>query len=338
MAKIVVTGCAGFIGAATSLRLLEEGNEVKGIDNLNDYYSVKLKLARLQKLSTFPNFVFEETDICDRESINMVFSRFNPSIVIHLAAQAGVRFALSNPYLYGDTNLVGFLNVIEKSRESNVSHFVYASSSSVYGLNKCVPFTEDQVTQHPISLYAATKLANESIAHAYAYSFNLRCTGLRFFTVYGPWGRPDMAPMKFANSILRNEPINLFNSGNHIRDFTYIDDIVDGVVGMAFSSREKDSEFNPMDPNPGLSPYPSRLFNIGGNSPVVVTDFLDLLESYLGHKTLRILLPQQIGDVAATHASTSSIQEAIGWSPKTNLETGLFIFADWAKSHPDLLS
>ncbi len=333
-----MTGCAGFIGAATALRLLEEGNDVLGIDNLNDYYSVKLKLARLQKLSAFPNFLFEKTDICDRDGIGFVFSKFNPSIVIHLAAQAGVRFALSNPYLYGDTNLVGFLNVIEKSREHNVSHFVYASSSSVYGLNERVPFTEDQVVQHPISLYAATKLANEAIAHAYAYSFDLRCTGLRFFTVYGPWGRPDMAPMKFANSILRNEPINLYNNGNHIRDFTYIDDIVDGVVGMAFSGRLKDAEFNSMEPNPGLSPYPSRLFNIGGNSPVVITDFLDLLEGYLGQKSSRIMLPHQIGDVAATHASTNSIHDAIGWSAKTSLETGLSKLALWAKSHPDLLS
>ncbi len=338
MAKIIVTGCAGFIGAATSLRLLDEGNDVTGIDNLNSYYSVKLKLARLEKLRRFPNFSFEETDICDRDSLGMVFSKFDSSIVIHLAAQAGVRFALTNPHSYGDTNLVGFLNVIEKAREFNVSHFVYASSSSVYGLNESVPFTEDQVTQHPISLYAATKLANEAIAHAYAYSFDLRCTGLRFFTVYGPWGRPDMAPMKFANSILKNEPINLFNSGNHIRDFTYIDDIVDGVVGIAFSGRETDSEFNPREPNPRLSPYPSRLFNIGGNSPVVIRDFLDLLEGFLGQKTLRILLPQQIGDVTATHANTKSIHDAIGWSAKTNLENGLSKFALWVKSHPDLIS
>ena len=336
MTNILVTGCAGFIGAATTYELLKQGHDVRGIDNLNDYYSIKLKMSRLNRLIDHPNFSFKKIDICDLNSLSSVFSEFAPTIVIHLAAQAGVRQALSNPHVYADSNLVGFLNVIDESRKCEVSHFVFASSSSVYGLNKSVPFTEYHDVQHPISLYAATKLANEAMAHAYSYSFNLRCSGLRFFTVYGPWGRPDMAPMKFADAILKKNPIELYNNGDHYRDFTYIDDIVNGIIGLAMSECMDGSE-NTLKDNPGSSPYPLQLFNIGGNIPVKITEFLDLLEEFLGKKTTRILSPRQIGDVDITHASTDKIFSAVGWKVKTDLATGISNFASWAKENPDLL-
>ena len=331
--KVLVTGAAGFIGNELALRLTARGDEVTGIDNLNDYYDVSLKKARLSRLKNEPNFNFIKLDIANRKEIARLFREHNFDAVVNLAAQAGVRYSLENPNAYVDANLVGFANILEGCRQSKVKHLVFASSSSVYGANTKLPFSEQDNVDHPVSLYAATKKAAELMAHSYAHLYGLPCTGLRFFTVYGPWGRPDMAYFSFTRKILAGEPIPVFNEGRMKRDFTYIDDIIEGVVRVIDKLPRGDEQWNGDKPNPATSHAPYRIYNIGNNNTVQLLDFIHVLEDCLGKKANINMLPMQKGDVKATFANVDALNEAVGFKPSTPIETGLQRFVDWYKQY-----
>jgi UDP-glucuronate 4-epimerase len=327
--RILITGAAGFIGMHTSLKLLARGDEVVGVDNLNDYYEVSLKEARLARLQPHPNFSFHQVDIADRGAIEALFADVRPTRVINLAAQAGVRYSLTNPHAYIDANIQGFINILEGCRHNAVEHLVYASSSSVYGGNTKLPFSEHHNIDHPVSLYAATKKANELMAHTYSHLFGLPTTGLRFFTVYGPWGRPDMALFLFTKAILENEPIDVFNKGDMIRDFTYVDDIVEGVVRLLDRPAEPDPTFNSDEPDPATSNVPYRIFNIGNNQPTRLMDYIAAIEKSLGTEARKNFLPMQPGDVKSTAADTTSLEEWVKFRPNTPVDLGVSRFIDW---------
>jgi len=331
--KILVTGAAGFIGMSTALRLLARGDEVVGIDNLNDYYEVSLKEARLAQLQAQPGFRFIKLDIADRPGIEKLFADEKFDRVIHLAAQAGVRYSIKNPHAYVDSNLVGFVNILEGCRHNQVQHLVYASSSSVYGGNTKMPFSEHDSVDHPVSLYAATKKANELMAHTYSHLYGLPTTGLRFFTVYGPWGRPDMSPFLFAGAILRDKAIDVFNHGNMQRDFTYIDDIVEGVIRTMDRVAEANSGYVPDEADPATSTAPYRVFNIGNNDPVQLLDFIGAIELAIGKKAEKRLLPMQDGDVPATYADTALLNEWVGFAPSTPIREGVNRFVAWYRDY-----
>jgi len=331
--NILVTGAAGFIGSTLTLRLLARGDRVLGLDNLNDYYDVSLKEARLARLRAHAGFEFEKADIADRDAMTRLFAARRFDAVMHLAAQAGVRYSIENPAAYVDTNLVGFGNVIEGARRSEVGHFVYASSSSVYGANAKLPFAEDDNIDHPVSLYAATKKANELMAHSYAHLYRLPCTGLRFFTVYGPWGRPDMALFKFTRGILASEAIPVFNRGEMVRDFTYVDDIVEGVIRVIDQPAQADPAWSALSPKPSSSDAPYLIYNIGNSQPVKLMRYIEVLEQCLGKKAKLDLLPLQAGDVPETVADVSRLQSAVGFRPGTPVETGIERFVEWYRSY-----
>lgn len=327
--RILVTGAAGFIGSALVHRLLDRGDEVVGIDNLNDYYDVRLKEARLDRLRPRKGFEFRKVDIVDRKSMGELFAAGRFDAVMHLAAQAGVRYSIENPSAYIDANLVGFLHVLEGCRHARVGHLVFASSSSVYGANTRLPFSEHDNVDHPVSLYAATKKANELMAHSYASLYGLPCTGLRFFTVYGPWGRPDMALFKFTEGILAGRPIPVFNRGDMVRDFTYVDDIVEGIVRVIGQPAVPAAGWSGDRPDPAASYAPWRIFNIGNNRPVKLMRYIEVLEQCLGKKAQLDLLPMQVGDVPATRADTSELERVVGYKPTTPVEIGVKRFAEW---------
>ncbi|MDH5632988.1 MAG: NAD-dependent epimerase [Gammaproteobacteria bacterium] len=331
--KIMITGVAGFIGSTLALRLLERGDEVYGVDNLNDYYSVDLKKARLERIKGYKGFTFQLMDIADRQAMEKLFSENRFDAVMNLAAQAGVRYSIENAPAYIDANLVGFANVLEGARHSGVKHVVFASSSSVYGANTKLPFSENDNVDHPVSLYAATKKANELMAHSYAHLYDLPCTGLRFFTVYGPWGRPDMALFKFTKGILEGTPIPVFNNGKMVRDFTYIDDIIEGVVRVIDQTAVSNPGWSGDKPDPATSYKPWRVFNIGNNNPVELMRYIEVLEECLGKKAILDLLPIQPGDVPATYANTDNLEKAVGFRPATTVETGVARFVEWYKSY-----
>jgi UDP-glucuronate 4-epimerase len=330
---ILITGAAGFIGSALALRLLERGERVAGLDNLNDYYDVRLKEARLTRLRGRDGFRFVKADIVDGAAMRELFARERFDAVVHLAAQAGVRYSLENPQAYIDANLVGFGHMLEGCRHGGVRHLVYASSSSVYGANRRLPFSEHDNVDHPVSLYAATKRANELMAHCYAHLYGLSCTGLRFFTVYGPWGRPDMALFKFTRGILAGEPLPVFNHGKMIRDFTYIDDIVEGVVRVIDQPARPDPEWDAERPDSARSNAPWRVYNIGNHQPVELMRYIQVLEECLGKKAHLDLQPMQPGDVQATYADTADLQAATGFKPATPVETGVRRFVDWYREY-----
>ncbi len=331
--KILVTGAAGFIGMSTALRLLARGDVVVGLDNMNDYYEVALKESRLQRLTSQPGFRFIKGDIADRAGMAKLFAEEKFDKVIHLAAQAGVRYSIQNPHAYVDSNLVGFVNVLEGCRHNHVQHLVYASSSSVYGGNTKMPFSEHDSVDHPVSLYAATKKANELMAHTYSHLYGLPTTGLRFFTVYGPWGRPDMSPFLFAGAILNKRPIDVFNHGNMQRDFTYIDDIVEGVIRSMDRNAERNPAYVPDDADPATSTAPYRVFNIGNNDPVQLLDFIGAIESAIGQKAEKRLLPMQDGDVPATFADTALLNDWVGFAPSTPIQEGVNRFVAWYREY-----
>lgn len=331
--KIIVTGAAGFIGHALSQRLLDRGDEVLGIDNLNDYYEVSLKEARLARLKDRDGFRFERVSLEDGDGIDRVFKDFKPDRVVNLAAQAGVRYSLENPQAYVDANLVGFVNILESCRHNSVEHLVYASSSSVYGSNTKMPFSVNHTVDHPISLYAASKKANELIAHTYSHLFQLPCTGLRFFTVYGPWGRPDMALFLFTKAILEDRPIDVFNHGKHRRDFTYIDDIVEGVIRTLDNIATPDPAFDADQPDPAISSAPYRLYNIGSNNPIELMRYIEILEENLGKTAEKNFLPMQPGDVPATYADVDALKNDVGYQPSTPIEEGIKNFVEWYRDY-----
>ena len=331
--KILVTGAAGFIGMTASLQLLARGDQVVGLDNLNDYYDVNLKHSRLKRLTSHANFKFVQLDVGDRSGIAELFATEKFDRVIHLAAQAGVRYSLQNPHAYVDSNLLGFVNILEGCRHSQVQHLVYASSSSVYGGNTKMPFSEHDSVDHPVSLYAATKKANELMAHTYSHLYNLPTTGLRFFTVYGPWGRPDMALFLFTKAILEGRPIDVFNHGNMRRDFTYVDDIVEGVIRVLDRVAAPDPQYDPVLADPATSNAPYRVFNIGNNNPVPLLDFIGCIEDALGQKAEKRLLPLQDGDVPATYANTDALQDWVGFVPGTSVQTGIGNFVAWYRDY-----
>lgn len=327
--RILVTGAAGFIGFHLSRRLLDRGDSVVGVDNMNAYYDVRLKEARLERLRANDAFDFVRADLSDREAMEELFAGGRFDAIVNLAAQAGVRYSLENPHAYVDSNVTGFLNVLEGARRHGTGHLVFASTSSVYGINTRMPFDERQNTDHPVALYAATKKANEAMAHAYAHLFAIPCTGLRFFTVYGPWGRPDMALFKFTRGILAGEPIPVFNEGRMIRDFTYVDDIVEGVVRVIDRPAGPDPAWNGDIPDPATSSAPWRIFNIGNHRRVELMAYIRALETALGRKAKLDLLPMQPGDVRATEADTSALEAATGFRPDTPIEEGVRRFVEW---------
>lgn len=330
---VLVTGAAGFIGFHLSRRLLAAGVEVVGLDNLNDYYDVELKKDRLAILLQTQNFTFVELDLIDTSGMEKLFKEHSFQRVVNLAAQAGVRYSLENPKAYVDSNLSGFLNILEGCRHNRVEHLVYASSSSVYGLNSSMPFSVHDNVDHPLSLYAASKKANELMAHSYSHLYGMSVTGLRFFTVYGPWGRPDMALFLFTKAILAGEPIKVFNQGKMERDFTYVDDIVEGIVRLLPTLPQPNPEWDGAAPDPGSSPAPYRLYNIGNHSPVKLLDFIALIEKALGRKARKELLPMQPGDVPATYADVEALNQAVGFSPDTPLEKGIAEFVQWYRDY-----
>ena len=329
--KILVTGAAGFIGSALSIRLLDRGDEVIGIDNLNDYYDPKLKEARMARHLDHPNFTHVNINLEDREGIKKLFEKEKPQGVVNLAAQAGVRYSIENPLAYVDTNLVGFAHILEGCRHNNVEHFVYASSSSVYGSNTNMPFSIHDNVDHPLSLYAATKKANELMAHTYSNLYNLPTTGLRFFTVYGPWGRPDMALFKFTKAMLEGESIPVFNYGKHRRDFTYIDDIVEGVIRVLDRPATSNPDWDGANPDSGTSQAPWRVYNIGNNSPVELMDYIGALEESLGIEADKEMLPLQDGDVPDTYANVDDLVKEFDYKPDMPVKTGVANFVKWYK-------
>ena len=331
--NILVTGAAGFIGFHVARKLLARGDRVVGLDNLNDYYDVNLKLARLALIENQPGFTFARMDLQDRPAMEALFRQHHFDAVINLAAQAGVRYSLENPHAYVDSNIVGFTNILECCRHNSIGHLVYASSSSVYGMNSAMPFSIHDNVDHPISLYAASKKANELMAHTYSHLFGLPTTGLRFFTVYGPWGRPDMALFLFTKAILAGEPIKVFNHGLMQRDFTYIDDIVEGVVRVMDRTATPNTAWDGADPDPGTSSAPYRLYNIGNNNPVMLTDFIGAIEKALGRTAERELLPMQPGDVAATYANIDDLIADVDYRPQTPVQVGIDNFVAWYMEH-----
>ncbi|BBD80349.1 NAD-dependent epimerase [Aerosticca soli] len=331
--RILVTGTAGFIGAALARRLLDRGDEVLGIDNHNDYYDPALKEARLAGFAAHPRYTHVRSDVADAAALERAFAAFRPQRVVHLAAQAGVRYSLKHPQAYVQSNLVGFGNVLETCRHGAVEHLVYASSSSVYGANRKLPFAVEDPVDHPVSLYAATKKANELMAHSYSHLYGLPTTGLRFFTVYGPWGRPDMSPMLFADRIRRGEPIEVYNYGHHRRDFTYIDDIVEGVIRTLDHIARPDPAYDAERPNPGSSSAPYRVYNIGNDRPVELLYFIELLERGLGRTVEKRLLPMQPGDVPDTWADVSALRREVGYAPNTSIEEGVARFIAWYRDY-----
>jgi len=333
MAKILVTGAAGFIGYHTSERLLARGDEVVGLDNVNDYYDPTLKEARLARLTGTPGFKFVHMDLGDRAGIERLFATERFDKVINLAAQAGVRYSLTNPHTYIDSNLVGFLHILEGCRHHGVQHLTYASSSSVYGANTAMPFSVHQNVDHPLSLYAATKKANELMAHTYSHLYGLPTTGLRFFTVYGPWGRPDMALFLFTKAILEGRPIDVFNHGQMKRDFTFIDDIVEGVIRTNDHTAPPNTGWDSDCPDPATSKAPYRIYNIGNNNPVELMHLIGTLEQALGRTAEKNMLPMQMGDVPATFADVEALEQDVGFAPKTSIETGVARFVEWYRSY-----
>ena len=334
--KILVTGAAGFIGFHTAKTLMDRGDTVLGIDNLNDYYDVRLKQGRLNQLNTHKNaqlFTFIEMDVADRRAIESLFAQHQFDKVIHLAAQAGVRYSIENPHAYIDSNIVGFLHILEGCRHNNIQHLVYASSSSVYGSNESMPFSVSDNVDHPVSLYAASKKANELMAHTYSHLYGLPTTGLRFFTVYGPWGRPDMALFKFTQAILNDEPIDVYNFGNHRRDFTFIDDIVKGIILSLDQHVIGNSQWNGLQPDPSTSKAPWKIYNIGAQTPVNLLEFIETLEAALGKTAHKNLLPMQAGDVPDTYADVSALSNDVGYQPSTSLVDGVGQFVSWYKTY-----
>jgi len=329
MIKILITGVAGFIGSSLALRLLERGDEIVGVDNLNDYYDVTLKEARLARLAGYKNFKFVKIDIADRQNIEALFMEEAFNCVVNLAAQAGVRYSLQNPHAYIDSNIVGFANILEGCWHNTVEHLVYASSSSVYGANESMPFSVHDNVDHPISLYAASKKANELMAHTYSHLYGLPTTGLRFFTVYGPWGRPDMAPILFARAITKGESINVFNYGDMKRDFTYIDDIVEGVIRVLDNPAIPNPDWDSHNPDPGSSRAPWRVYNIGNSKAVGLMDFIEAMEEALGSKAEKNFLPLQPGDVPATWADVEDLARDVGYRPVTSVKEGVGKFVAW---------
>jgi UDP-glucuronate 4-epimerase len=333
MGKILVTGCAGFIGFHVAGRLLAQGHSVLGLDNLNDYYDVSLKRARLAQLEGRPNFRFFKVELEDREGVTRLFEAEGFDRVVHLAAQAGVRYSLTHPHVYTQANLVGFTHILEGCRHHAVKHLVFASSSSVYGANTRMPFSVHDNVDHPVSLYAATKKANELMAHAYSYIYRLPCTGLRFFTVYGPWGRPDMALFRFTKAILEGQPIDVYNYGKMRRDFTYIDDVVEGVIRVMDRVPQPDPKWSTEKPECGSSSAPYRIYNIGNHNPVELGYFIEVLERKLGKKAKQNLLPLQDGDVPATYADIEDLARDVGFRPATAIEAGISRFVDWYREY-----
>ena len=331
--KLLVTGAAGFIGFHTARRLLERGDEVLGIDNLNAYYDPQLKASRLDILQRQRNFRFERMELADRDAVAALFARERFSRVVHLAAQAGVRYSTVNPHIYVQSNICGFLHVIEGCRQQGGEHLVYASTSSVYGANTHMPFSENQNTDHPLTLFAATKKANELMAHSYASLYGLPATGLRFFTVYGPWGRPDMALFLFTKNILAGRPIDVFNHGHHQRDFTYIDDIALGVVGAVDHVAMPDPDWNSDAPNPSTSRAPYRIYNIGNQHPVQLLRYIEVLEACLGREAKKNFLPMQLGDIPDTWADVEALVREVGYRPRTELEVGVKKFVEWYREY-----
>jgi UDP-glucuronate 4-epimerase len=331
--RILVTGTAGFIGSTLAERLLARGDEVYGIDNHNDYYDSTLKEARLARFADHHNYTHLRADLADAAAVNSAFGEFRPQRVVNLAAQAGVRYSLKNPQAYVQSNLVGFVNILEACRHGKVEHLVYASSSSVYGANRKLPFAIEDAVDHPVSLYAASKKANELMAHTYSHLYDLPTTGLRFFTVYGPWGRPDMSPMLFADRISRGEPIDVYNYGNHSRDFTYVDDIVEGVIRTLDHVALPDAAYDALAPSPGTSSAPYRVYNIGNDQPVQLLHFIELMERNLGRTVEKRLLPMQPGDVADTWADVSALRRDVGYAPNTSIEEGVARFVAWYREY-----
>ena len=327
--KIIVTGTAGFIGFHLAKALLDRGDEVIGVDNLNDYYDVSLKQARLDQLLPYPHFTDVRMDIADKEKMEALFRQHKPQRVVNLAAQPGVRYSLQNPHAYIDANIVGFMNILEACRHHKVEHLVYASSSSVYGANTAMPFSVHHNVDHPVSLYAATKKANELMAHTYSHLFNLPTTGLRFFTVYGPWGRPDMAMFTFTRQVIEGETLDVYNYGHHRRDFTYIDDIVEGVVRTLDTVATPDSTWSGEHPDPASSQAPYRIYNIGSNNPVELLRYIEVIENVVGKKAKLNLLPMQPGDVPDTYADVDALIKDIHYQPKTAIEEGVNNFVQW---------
>jgi UDP-glucuronate 4-epimerase len=327
--KILVTGSAGFIGNQLALTLLERGDEVVGVDNHNDYYDVNLKLARLARIQDHASYTHIKADLADREAMEQLFKKHQPQRVVNLAAQAGVRYSLENPRAYIDSNIVGFTNILEGCRHHKVEHLVYASSSSVYGANESMPFSVHDNVDHPLSLYAASKKANELMAHTYSHLYRLPTTGLRFFTVYGPWGRPDMSPIIFAKAIMDGQPLKVFNYGKHRRDFTYIDDIVEGVIKTLDKVAEANPDWDGKQPDPATSKAPWRIYNIGNQQPVELMTFIDLMEKNLGKTVEKQLLPMQPGDVPDTYADVEALVHDVGYQPSTSIETGVQRFVQW---------
>ena len=331
--RILVTGAAGFIGFHLCRRLLERGDTVAGVDNMNSYYDVSLKEARLAKLKAAEGFEFTRADIADRDALEALFSTGRFDAIASLAAQAGVRYSIDNPYAYVESNVMGFMNILEGARHSGTGHLVYASTSSIYGLNTSLPLHELQNTDHPVSLYAATKKANEAMAHSYAHLFRLPCTGLRFFTVYGPWGRPDMALFKFTKGILAGKPIPVFNEGKMVRDFTYVDDIVEGVIRVIDRPPAPDAAWDPKNPGAASSSAPWRLYNIGNHQRVDLMAYIRAIEAAVGKKAKLDLLPMQAGDVLATEADTRALHAATGFQPGTPVEEGVRRFVEWYRGY-----
>ena len=332
--KVLVTGTAGFIGSHVAQRLLERGDEVVGVDNLNDYYDVTLKKARLARFADNPGYTHIQADLADRAAIEQAFAEHRPQRVVNLAAQAGVRYAAQNPHVYTSSNVTGFLHILEGCRHHGVEHLVFASTSSVYGANTDMPFSEHKSAEHPLTLYAATKKANEQMAHSYAHLYGIPCTGLRFFTVYGPWGRPDMALFLFTRAILAGEPIRVFNHGKHKRSFTYVDDIVEGVIRTLDKVPPIDERWGSNQPDPassGVAPY--RLFNIGNERPVELLKYIEVLEACLGRKAIMEMLPLQPGDVPDTEADVTDLIQAVGYRPQVSVETGVANFVRWYREY-----
>ena len=331
--KIIVTGSAGFIGYSLCIKLLERGDNIIGIDNHNDYYDPKIKDARSERLIKYPNYKHYQADLSDGNRINEIFKNHKPRKVVNLAAQAGVRYSIENPLVYINSNIVGFAYILENCRNHNVEHLVYASTSSVYGANTSMPFSEHDNTNHPLSVYAASKKSNELMAHTYSYLYKLPTTGLRFFTVYGPWGRPDMALFKFTKAILEEKPIDVFNHGNHTRDFTYIDDIVEGIIKTLDGAATSNIKWNSDDPDPATSKVPWRIYNIGNNKPVKLMDYINALEKALGKKAIINFLPLQLGDVPDTFANVSNLKKKFDYKPSTEVFDGISNFIKWYKDY-----
>ena len=330
---LLVTGAAGFIGFHLAKKRLDMGESVVGVDNLNNYYDVTLKMARLEQLKKYRNFTFEKIDISDRNVVPKLFNKYAFTKVVNLAAQAGVRYSMENPLAYIDSNVLGFTNIIEGCRHHKIEHLVYASTSSVYGANEAQPFSESKSVDHPLAIYAATKKCNELIAHSYSHLYGLPTTGLRFFTVYGPWGRPDMAFFLFTKAILNDEPINVFNHGDMVRDFTYVDDIVEGVSRALDNSAQPNERWDAMNPDPATSAAPYRIYNIGNNNPVFLMDYIHAVEKALGKKAKLNMMPMQAGDVPSSYADVSKLESDLGYSPKTTVQEGVRRFVQWYREY-----